>query len=249
MRVTILALALASIAICIFVFRWTDSPTQVGNALPNDKGVYSHSDADHATLGQENTNNREAVQTAAPPDKAAQGDVQVRVYRGRGVPVPDCVVVLNNTLSAATQDDGTAHFSVPAGTYSVRIDEARVPAGLMAPAMQGNSRPHHEVPDGYYMREVTVEPGKSAEVTLRLFAPSSVMGAVVDAWGNPIHGMMVRAQCLQVGLSGYSIDTTTDTSGIYHLDGLLPNAYFIELCPTLEDGGAPLPTRLGAAQE
>jgi hypothetical protein len=124
-----------------------------------------------------------------------------------------------------TADDGTFVFEgLPAGRYTVGATKdgyVTMNYGATRPMRPGTG--------------VAVGPGESRRVALRLPKGAVITGAIVDADGLPLHGVVVTALAYRyVGLAGerrgMPVGTTagpTDDRGVYRVFGLPAGEYVI----------------------
>lgn len=187
---------------------------------------------------------------ASTPSSAVAADaiLAVRVYRAPDLPVAGVRVHADGEVIATTDARGAAEVAVSPGVRLLTLDPASLPDGLLAPAFQTEIPPEHAVPDGFYAQRVAFEPGKRAEVAIRVFAPAVVVGVVVDAVGVPVAGCPIRLQSEVTGLAGIAFDTETDISGLFTFAGIPPSSYSVKAYATHAKPRAvspsPLPVRL-----
>jgi hypothetical protein len=187
---------------------------------------------------------------ASTPSSAVAADaiLAVRVYRAPDLPVAGVRVHADGEVIATTDARGAAEVAVSPGVRLLTLDPASLPDGLLAPAFQTEIPPEHAVPEGFYAQRVAFEPGKRAEVAIRVFAPAVVVGVVVDAVGVPVAGCPIRLQSEVAGLAGIAFDAETDISGLFTFAGIPPSSYSVKAYATHAKPRAvspsPLPVRL-----
>jgi hypothetical protein len=166
------------------------------------------------------------------------GTVTRRIFKDKqyaNAPVANVAVSLKDSSgheSATTTDAGGAYsFShLAAGSYSVL---ATPPKGLIG----GNERDH-----------VKVHEQGCAEASFWLSNDSHISGRVLDSGGKAVEGVMValaQTDGPNFNVRGdyvpFDSFKSTDASGRYHFEGLLPGSYIVFLDPFGIDDHHPYP--------
>jgi hypothetical protein len=185
---------------------------------------------------------------ASPTAIAADAMLAARVYRAPDLPVAGVRLLANGVVVATTDASGAAEVAISPGEMLLTLDPASLPDGLMAPLQQTAIPPDHAVPDGFYARRVQCEAGKRTEVALRVFAPATVVGIVVDVSGVPVAGCPIRLQAEVAGLAGICFDAETDLSGVFAFADVPACSYSVKAYAPFAKPRAvspsPLPVRL-----
>ena len=168
---------------------------------------------------------------AAPSQEGAQ--VSGRVVDDRGVPVPGASVYLiggplPGARPAITTEDGRfAWRDISPATYAISIAKAGYPA-----VEYGQSRP-----DGPGT-PITIQPGQSMALEIRLPRGAVIAGRVIDDAGDPAAGRQIvlsrpSAPASPIVRGRYQV---SNSRGEYRLFGLSAGTYGVGVAPPSERG-------------
>ena len=179
------------------------------------------------------------VVTPPPRDRSARLAVGSGSIRGRvlaadtGRPMARAMVQLNGPQQhsdALTDAEGRYVFTdLPAGTYTVTANGGPHRAGYLSMGF-GATRP-----DGSFVnaasrpREITLDAGQRRDdIDIRLERAAAITGHVVDASGEPVARISVRAMRVQRGQRPSNAGMAmTDDLGQYRIFGLTPGEYVV----------------------
>ncbi len=162
-----------------------------------------------------------ALALAAPAAALGDGQISGTVTDEEGNALAAALVTTidedDGTTEVETDDTGAYTISVPAGDYVVQFDG---PPGSQFVTEYFDDQPSFDTADA-----VTVEDSQTtADVDAALAAGGSISGKVTDASGDAIADAVVEA--IPPG-AGDIVQTTTDASGEYILNGLTAGDYAV----------------------
>ncbi len=210
-----------------------------------------------ALLGVHSSAQTAAVNPATAGERRTNGAITGRVVGEDGSPLPNVRVFSSRVGGApgfamSTTSDGEGKFALSNLAFGSYLVNAFAPAYLLEPNPLGNSagRTYHHIGDS---------------LTLRMIRGGVITGAVTDANGDPVVGLIVIAVRVR-GADGRAATEAggwqprrTDDRGVYRIYGLRPGAYVVRAGgtgslgqPTAHDADAPTyhpaTTRDGASE-